>query len=188
MYSWKTNTKIDMRFSLLLITVISLSVNMVCAQNVSKELGLPRKVENVEIHDLKGEVVTLPMWGEKNLMIFYVDPDKPSQCNDFTVDMEESKRAAGDNIYGFGIMNLKDAPFVPNSLACKIANKRTAKNGATVLADKKRILRDAWGLGDCNNFFVLMIVSKQGELVYVHKGEFTEEEAAEFYQVIEQYK
>lgn len=149
---------------------------------------LPHPVENVELLSLTGERVTLPMWGEKNLLIFYVDPDRPSQCNDFTVDMEENHRAAGENIYGFGIMNLKDAPMIPNGLACKIANKRTAKNGATVLADKHRILSEAWGLGNCNNYFVLLLVSKQGELVYMHKGEFTPEEADEFYRIVEQYK
>jgi predicted transcriptional regulator len=176
------------KISVLVSAIMLLSVSVAYSQNVSEELLLPRKVENVELQSLTGESVSLPMWGEKNLMIFYVDPDKPSQCNDFTVDMEENKRAAGDNIYGFGIMNLKDAPMIPNSLACKIANKRTAKNGATVLADKKRILRDAWALGECNNKFVLMIVSKEGELVYVHKGEFSPEEADEFYRIIEQYK
>lgn len=152
------------------------------------EAQVGSRVENVTVDDLTGTPATLPMWGEKNLLIFYVDPDRPRQCHDFTVDMEESKRAAGENIYGFGIMNLKDAPLIPNSLACKIANKRTEKNKATILADKKRTVADAWGLGDCNNAFVLLIVSKEGELVYMHKGEFTEEEGEEFYRVVDQYR
>lgn len=37
--------------------------------------SLPRKVSDLELVDLNGNPVTLPMWGEKNLMIFYVDPD-----------------------------------------------------------------------------------------------------------------
>lgn len=145
-------------------------------------------VENVELEDLDGNKVALPMWGEKNLLIFYVDPDKPKQNHDFTVEMEENHRASGDNLYGFGIMNLKDAPFVPNGIACSIAAKRTAKNGATVLADRGRILSSAWGLGNCNNYFVMLLVSKEGELVYMHKGEFTEEEKEEFYRTIEPYR
>lgn len=35
---------------------------------------LPRKVNNVEVLDLDGKPTKLPYWGEKNLMIFYVDP------------------------------------------------------------------------------------------------------------------
>ncbi len=68
-------------------------------------------------------------------------------------------------------MNLKDAPMVPNSMARNMARKRTAKNGATVLADQDRILSTAWNLGDCNNKFVLMFVTKEGELVFLRKGE-----------------
>lgn len=147
-----------------------------------------KKVENVTLHTLSGEEAQLPLWGEKNLLIFYVDPDHPNQNADFAAEMEEKHLASGDNIYGLGVMNLKDAPLVPNGLACKIANKRTAKNDATILADKNRVISTQWGLGDCNNYFVMLLVSKSGELVYVHKGEFTEEEKAEFYRAIQPYR
>lgn len=147
-----------------------------------------KKVENVTLHTLTGEPSTLPMWGEKNLLIFYVDPDHPNQNADFAAEMEEKHLAAGDNIYGFGILNLKDAPLIPNALACNIANKRTVKNGATILADKGRILSTEWGLGSCNNYFVMLLISKEGELVYCHKGEFTPEEKVEFYRAIEPYR
>lgn len=168
------------------VMAVALALCCCCVSEIRAEEF--RKVENVSVETLKGELTTLPYWGEKNLLIFYVDPDRPRQCHQFTVDMEESKRAAGDNIYGFGIMNLKDAPFIPNSLACKIAYNRTKKNKATILADKRLTVAEAWDLGDCNNAFVLMIVSKEGELVYIHKGEFTEEEGEEFYRVVDQYR
>ncbi len=149
---------------------------------------LPRKVNDVEVLDLAGNPATLPMWGQKNLMIFYVDPDHHKQNAAFTEEMEANHRAEGDNLYGFGVINAKDAPLFPNGVIRKMAAKRTAKNGATVLADQTRALATAWGLGDCNNLFVLMIVSREGELVYVHKGEYTEAEKEEFYRFIEPYK
>lgn len=149
---------------------------------------VPHKVRNVELIDLNGNATTLPMFGEKNLLIFYVDPDKHKQNEDFTIELEENHRAAGDNIIGFGIMNLKDAPMIPNGLARKMAAKRTEKNGATVLADEDRILSTQWKLGDCNNKFVLMIVSKEGELVFLRKGVLSEADKAAFYQTIEKYK
>ena len=41
---------------------------------------LPHAVEDLELIDLYGKPTsTLPMWGEKNLLIFYVDPDKHRQ-------------------------------------------------------------------------------------------------------------
>ncbi len=173
-----------MKRELFAIAVILFSTLSVVAQNPVT----PKRVNNVTLESLTGEPATLPMWGEKNLLIFYVDPDHPSQNASFTEEMEEKHLAAGDNIYGFGILNLKDAPLVPNSLACKLANNRTKKNGATVLADKDRLLQKAWGLGDCNNFFVMILVSKEGELVYVHKGEYTEEDKVEFFRAIDPYR
>lgn len=149
---------------------------------------LPRKIRNVELLDLDGNPAKLPYFGEKNLMIFYVDPDRHKQNEDFTFELEENHRAQGDNIYGFGIMNLKDAPMIPNGMARSMAKKRTAKNGATVLADQDRVLSTTWGLGDCNNQFVLLVVSKEGELVFLRKGILSEKDKEEFYRVIEKYK
>ena len=141
--------------------------------------SLPRKVRNVEMQDLNGKKARLPWWGEKNLIIFYVDPDKAKQNHEFTVYLEENKRLAGPNIEGFGIVNLKDAVY-PNSLVRKIADARTAKNGATILCDPDHYISSAWRLGDCDNMFVIMLVNKAGELVYVHKGEMSEEEQQRF--------
>ena len=51
-----------------------------------------------------------------------------------------------------------------------------------------RILSTAWALGDCNNQFVLMIVSKEGELVFLRKGELSDADKEAFYETIEKYK
>jgi len=168
--------------SILLTALLALCAGSLAAQE------LPRKVSDVEILDLDGQPARLPHWGEKNLLIFYVDPDRHKQNEDFTIELENSHRASGDNIYGFGVMNLKDAPFVPNGMARSMAKTRTEKNGATVLADQDRILSRAWGLGDCNNQFVLMIVSKEGELVFLRKGELSEADKQAFYEVIDRYR
>ena len=56
------------------------------------------------------------------------------------------------------------------------------------LADQNRILSTAWALGDCNNQFVLMIVSKEGELVFLRKGELSDADKEAFYETIEKYK
>ena len=149
---------------------------------------LPRKVQNVEVLDLDGKPAKLPYFGEKNLMIFYVDPDRHKQNEDFTVELEKNHCAESDKIHGFGVMNLKDAPMVPNSMARSMARKRTATNGATVLADQTHALSTAWNLGDCNNKFVLMFVTKEGELVFLRKGVLSDADKEAFYEVLENYK
>lgn len=168
--------------------ILTIATALLLAGTAARAQELPRPVSNVEVLDLEGNKTNLPYFGEKNLMIFYVDPDRHKQNHEFTVELEENHRAEGDNLFGFGVMNLKDAPMIPNGMARNMARKRTAKNGATVLADQDRILSTAWGLGDCNNQFVLMLVSKEGELVFLRKGILSEEDIEEFYRVIEQYK
>lgn len=145
------------------------------------------KLQNVELKDLKNQPAMLPRWGEKHLLIFYVDPDRHKQNEDFTVEIEENHAAQGENIEGFGVLNLKDT-MLPNGIVRTMARKRTEKNGATVLADTDRTLAKAWGLGDCNNQFVLMLVSKDGEMLFLRKGELTEEDKAEFYRVVKLYR
>ena len=102
--------------------------------------------------------------------------------------MEENHRVEGENLFGFGVMNLKDAPMIPNGMARNMARKRTASNGATVLADQNNTLRDAWQLGDCNNMFVLLLVSKEGDLVFMRKGPLSDADKKEFHQVVQKYR
>ena len=44
------------------------------------------------------------------------------------------------------------------------------------------------GAGRLNNQFVLMIVSKEGELVFLRKGELSDADKEAFYETIEKYK
>lgn len=152
--------------------------------------SLPRKVSNVTIKDLYGNPTSLPNYGKKNLLIFYVDPDAylaMNKNNKFAEELEANGRAAGPNIYGFGILNFPDT-FLPKDMLRKICRKRVEKNGATIIDDGEHLFKNAWGLGDCNQKFMLLIVSKTGELVYVQKEEITPAGKEEFYRIIEKYR
>lgn len=161
--------------------------NVVAQQSEDDMLPIPHKVPNLELKKLDGETTMLPFYGQKHILIFYVDPDKHRQNEDFTFEIEENHCAAGENIEGFGILNLKDTKF-PNSIVKMLARKRTAKNGATVIADEDNIVAKQWGLGDCNNKFVLLLVSRDGELVFCRKGEFSEQDKKDFYEIIAKYR
>lgn len=153
-------------------------------------LETPRKVENLTINDINGNPTTLPEFGEKNLLIFYVDPDsylKGGANKKLSDELEENGRAAGAAIRGFGVMNFPDTGL-PKNMVRNMARKRAAKNGATILDDDQQLLKKAWGLGDCNNKFVLMVVSKEGELVYCAKDDLDEAGVEAFYQFIDKYR
>ena len=95
----------------LAVAGITLTISTATAQK------LPRKVHDVTLTDLYKQSTQLPYFGQKHLLIFYVDPDHHKQNEEFTYELEENGRAHSDNIYAFGIMNLKDAPMVPTSQA-----------------------------------------------------------------------
>ena len=172
-----------MKLKTLLLLVIA---SMTFAMSAEAQ-SLPRKVRNVEVQDLDAKKARLPWWGEKNLLIFYVDPEVPKQNHDFITYLETTGRVQGPNIEGFGIVNLKDAVY-PNELVRKIADARTAKNGATILCDPDHWISSAWRLGDCNNCFVIMLVNKQGQLVFMHKGEMTKADQERFIAVADKLR
>ena len=150
----------------------------------------PRKVENVTIKDLYGNLTTLPHFGEKNLLIFYVDPDAYlalSKNNKFAEELEENARAAGPEIYGFGILNFPDT-WLPKNFLRKICRKRVEKNGATIIEDPDHTFKNAWKLGDCDKKFMILIVTKEGNLEYVLKEEVDQEGKDLFYSIIDKYR
>ena len=96
--------------ALILIVIASFGLTL-----TAEAQSLPRKVRNVEVQDLDTNKARLPWWGEKNLLIFYVDPEVPKQNHDFITYIEETGRVQGPNIEGFGIVNLKDVPTYTRS-------------------------------------------------------------------------
>ncbi len=150
----------------------------------------PRKVENVTIKDLYGNPTKLPHFGEKNLLIFYVDPDAylaMNKNNKFAEELEENARAAGPEIYGFGILNFPDT-WLPKNFLRKICRKRVEKNGATIIEDPDHTFKNAWKLGDCDKKFMILIVTKEGNLEYVLKEEVDQEGKDLFYSIIDKYR
>ena len=171
------------------LKTIMLLVSAVLMFSTSAEAqNLPRKVRNMEVQDLNAKKARLPWWGEKNLLIFYVDPDKAKQNHEFITYIEENRRLQGPNIEGFGIVNLKDFSVPAPKLVREMAAARTAKNGATILCDPDYWVSSAWRLGDCNDHFVILLVSKEGELVYMHKGEMDEAEQKRFLATADKYR
>lgn len=170
-------------------TILVLSLALILSVSAQAQ-SLPRKVSNVTIKDLYGNPASLPYYGQKNLLIFYVDPDAylaANKNNKFAEELEKNGRAAGPEIYGFGILNFPDT-FLPKEFLRKICRKRVEKNGATIIDDGEHKFHDMWNLGNCNNKFMLLIVSKEGELVYILRDEITPAGKEEFYRIVDQYR
>lgn len=149
---------------------------------------LPVHVENVTLTDLDKNPTGLADYGKKHLMIFYVDPDAHRQNREFQAKIEaQQQELYSPNIQAYAIINLKDT-ILPNGLVRSIADRRTRGKPSVNLADANHLLRDTWGLGDCNGKFCLLFVTKEAELVYFRAGEFTEQDKKDFYDTVEKYK
>lgn len=144
-------------------------------------------VKPIKIRDASDNPISIPKLGEKHLLIFYVDPDHANQNAEF-IDHLEKNHILSDNIHSFGIVNLKDAPMLPNGIVRSMVRKKINQTGADIYTDPDHLLRDGWNLGDVNNQFTLIFVTKDLEIKFLSKGELTQDQIKEFYRVIDEYK
>ncbi|MGI6218757.1 MAG: hypothetical protein ACOYJE_02680 [Bacteroidaceae bacterium] len=140
------------------------------------------RLGKLEIRDAKNQPIPLPGFGKRPILIFYADPDHPS-C-DFTDYLEEHPLTQQPKLLAYGIVNLKDAPLLPNAIVRAMVRAKIRKTGAAIYTDPDRLLSEGWNLGDCNNRFVFLIVDVDGTLLYFSKGEPTKKEIKEFYRVV----
>jgi hypothetical protein len=150
---------------------------------------LPVRIPNATLTDLDKNPMQLPDYGKKHMMIFYVDPDHHRQNADFQVEVEAKQpELESPNIQAYAILNLKDAPLLPNKIVRDLTDRRTRGKPSINLADDNRILSTAWKLGDCNNKFCLLFVTRECELVYFRAGEFSARDIQDFYDTVAKYK
>ncbi len=174
-----------MRGILAILATMSLSV---AAAQPAQGTGLPVHVPDVTLTDLDKNPVGLADYGKKHMMIFYVDPDAHRQNREFQAEIEAKEQELySPNIQSYAIINLKDTIY-PNAIVRAIAERRTRGKPSVNLADADHILRDAWGLGDCNGKFCLLFVTRECELVYYRAGEFTAQDEADFYDIVAAYQ
>ena len=63
------------------------------------------------------------------------------------------------------------------------------ENATSIIEQAKPFrLSSAWRLGDCNDKFVIMLVNKAGELLYIHKGEMSKEEQERFIEIADKLR
>ncbi len=154
------------------------------ARSYSANVG--KKVRPVEIRDMNNKPMMLPELGKKTLVIFYVDPDTPNQNKKFR-EYLEINQIHSPNLYCFGVVNLKDAPLLPNAVVRPIAEKKAKETDSEIFSDPDRILAREWDLGDCNNKFMIIIVNTDMVIEFCRWGDYTEADIEEFYRVINKY-
>ena len=173
-----------MKRSLIIALMLSFAMGVYAKGPVNIE---GKTVPYVKIRDLQNQPIDLPTLGKAPLLLFYVDPDHAGQNSDF-IEYLESHPIGGDKIVAYGIVNLKDAPMLPNSVVRSMMRAKQKKTGAAMYTDVDNSLRDAWGMGDVNNQFVIIFVTKDRKVEFFRYGDFTAKDKADFWRVVNKYK
>lgn len=146
-----------------------------------------KKVFPVEIRDVHNQPLLTPRLGEVNLLIFYVDPDHYRQNKKF-IDYLTAHSILCDSIDSYGIVNLKDAPLLPNKIVRSIMRRKSQATGGVIYIDPNHAVRDAWGLGDVNNKFILIFINRDRTIEFYRYGEFTEKDKTDFFRVVDRHR
>lgn len=165
--------------------IMSLLVAMLVATEGFGQVG--EHVSAVKILNLQNDTVSLPFFGEKNLLIFYADPGRPRQNKSFR---NYFKTHPIDSRYvdSYGIINLAAAPLIPNSMIIKMARKETSGIDAHIYLDPNNALSTAWKLPGADNNFAVIFVNKDKVIEFYKAGQLTTEEQQEVLALIKKYE
>jgi predicted transcriptional regulator len=141
-------------FALFSLPVLAASVGQVLA--------------NVEIRNANNEPAKIPNLGKKVLSIFYTDPDV-SDLNDPFADALNAANLSKEAHQGIGIANLKDT-WLPGSVVRAVVRRKIEKYDSVILTDPDHLLATAWGMGDCNEQSVVLVIDKTSKLRYMKRG------------------
>ncbi len=151
-----------------LFFIICLAVLVIFSGAAVYALTVGQVVSNVQIMDANNKPATIPLLGTKLISIFYNDADA-ADVNDPLADAIKAKKFPEAKYKGMGVANLADSK-APNFLIRRIIQGKIKKYNTTILTDPDRIIAKQWGLGDCNNTSVFILIGADKKVKYVKKG------------------
>lgn len=136
--------------------------------NAAKAAEVGEILKPVKLADANDQPADIPDLGSKVLAIFYNDADE-ADLNDPLADAIKA-RDFNDELYrGIGVANLEDSK-APNFIIRSIIRGKIEKYNSTILTDPALLLPKAWGLGDCNNDSVVLLIGKDRKLERIQRG------------------
>jgi predicted transcriptional regulator len=161
----------------LLVAMIGLGALGVGAATVGQ------KLENMTLKDAEKKDATLPGFGEKVVSVTYADI-QTADDNDPVADAIKAKKYDEKKYKGFGVANLKDS-WAPNVIIRAVIRKKMEKYDSVILTDEDHFIPKKWGLGDCNDVSVFMVIGKDQKVKFIKKGKVAGKEIAEVIRIIE---
>jgi predicted transcriptional regulator len=158
--------KLAMRITPLLAAASVVMAGLLPDPADAAEVG--ETLQSIELRDGSNQPAQIPDLGAKVVALFYNDADE-ADMNDPLADAIKARKFPEERYRGVGVANLADSK-APNFLIRKIVRGKVEKYKSTILTDPNRLLAKAWGLGDCNNTSVFILLGKDGKVQHVQRG------------------
>jgi len=140
-------------------------------------------VNNVTIKDAEDNPKKIPDFGKKVLFIIYADT-QTADDNDPVAEAVRELKLDKTKYTGLGIANMKDS-WVPDGIIRMVIRKKIEQFKRTILADDDHVVAKAWGLGDCDDKSVVLVIGVDKRLKYIKKGKVRGAEIQKVIDVIE---
>jgi hypothetical protein len=142
-----------------------------------------QKLKNVILKDAEEKETAIPGFGEKVLALTYADMQS-SDDNDPVADAIKAKKYDEAKYKGYGIANLEDS-WAPNAIIRAVIRKKMKKYDTVIFTDEDHFVPKKWGLGDCNDVSVFMVIGKDRTVKYLKKGKVAGKEIDAVIRIIE---
>jgi predicted transcriptional regulator len=127
------------------------------------------RVKSLKVWDANNNPAWIPDIGKKVIAFFYTDPDVKDQNERFREELKASKLDPKHvHSRGIGVVNMKDT-WKPNFAIRSVVRSKIKKFKSLILTDKEHVVRDKWGLGDCNEKDVVIIIDVDRKVRYMKK-------------------
>ncbi|MCP4131640.1 MAG: hypothetical protein GY754_11735 [bacterium] len=151
---------------ILLLSIVFLFVSMVGTNLHAASVG--QSLGSVKIINPSDKPAWIPQIGKKVLTIMYTDPDE-KDVNDPLSNAIKGKNYSKEKYLGIGIGNCKDT-WIPNAaIRYKARGKAKQFKGSVILLDEKRAVSKKWGLGNCDDLGVVIVVGKDRKIKFIKK-------------------
>ena len=124
-----------------------------------------KEVSNPQIRDAEDNPATIPDFGTHVVGLTYSNT-AASDLGDPLNDAIKAKNYDKAVYRGLGVANMKDSA-APNFIIRSVIKSKIEKYKATILTDVDLTLPKAWGLGDCNDKSVFVLIGKDKKVKYL---------------------
>jgi predicted transcriptional regulator len=151
------------------VVAIGAAMLLIGALGVARgALKLGYTVKNIEVRDSNNNPTRIPDLGKKVVTVFYTDPDVKEQNERFR-EMLKAENLPKELYRGLGVVNLKDT-WMPNFAVRRAVRQKEKKFNSLILTDPGHTLKDQWGLEDCNEKDVVIVIGADRKVKYLKMG------------------